>query len=213
MADLGKSQLRANQNAGNSPAGVTGYPLGSRGNTYNSLNTQLDQHNFPSRDLLLASKSITPAGSNPPIPSKGSQHQYRLASVSDATFKQSKNIGLISPSITPAGFGATDTAGRGFHYYSLGTTKDSLAGRIARSGGLVGGQALETGQTQGETGGLPIAGTGGTASHYYLRAQDQGCLPTLTYVYWVSTTVSLNSYLGVKPCGGPLINLTILAKF
>ncbi len=42
MADIGKSQARMVQNLGNSPAGQTGYPTGSRGNAYYKDGSILD---------------------------------------------------------------------------------------------------------------------------------------------------------------------------
>jgi len=54
-------------------------------------------------------------------------------------------------------------------------------------------------------------GAGAAVTIYYkLRAQDQGSLPSIVYVYWVSTNPSLASYTGTYPGGGPGINLTIL---
>jgi hypothetical protein len=49
------------------------------------------------------------------------------------------------------------------------------------------------------------------ALSYFLRAQDQGCLPSVTYVEWISSTPTIGSYGGSLPCGGPLINLSVLA--
>lgn len=41
MADLGLSQARQTGNAGNTPAGKTGYPVGARGEAYGERTSQL----------------------------------------------------------------------------------------------------------------------------------------------------------------------------
>jgi hypothetical protein len=41
MADLGLSQARQTGNLGNTPAGATGYPSGSRGDAYGERISQL----------------------------------------------------------------------------------------------------------------------------------------------------------------------------
>lgn len=58
-----------------------------------------------------------------------------------------------------------------------------------------------------------LGGTIGLTTYYKLRAQDSGSLPSIVYVYWVSTSPTLASYTGTYPGGGPGINLTILDKW
>lgn len=60
----------------------------------------------------------------------------------------------------------------------------------------------------------PITGTGGTTitTYYKLRARDSAC-GSPTYVEWVTTVTPLTvaSYGGALPCGGPLVDLTVLS--
>ena len=169
MADIAKSQARQVSNLGNSPAGQTGYPTGSRGNSY-----------------------------------------YEFGSTKDPQTRVHKNTGLKSP-ISMAGAG-TPTDAHGDTYYEFQEKMDASLARFSKTFGLFGGANAESGSTQADTGSLPVTAGSAVVTHYYLRAQDQGCLPTITYVYWVSTVISIGSYGGSLPCGGPLINLTVLSQ-
>jgi len=63
-------------------------------------------------------------------------------------------------------------------------------------------------------GAMTAVGGGGTAVvRYKLRARDDGALPSIQYVYWTSTSVDIGTYPFAPPFGGPLSNLTILARF
>lgn len=63
----------------------------------------------------------------------------------------------------------------------------------------------------------PIGGGGGVTvtTYYKLRARDAACSPVTpsSYVEWVTTTTPLTvaSYGGALPCGGPLVDLTVLS--
>jgi len=59
----------------------------------------------------------------------------------------------------------------------------------------------------------PIGGGGTAVSHYKLRAQDDGALPAIQYVYWTSLTVDISTYPFAPPFGGPLSHLVILARY
>ncbi len=49
---------------------------------------------------------------------------------------------------------------------------------------------------------------------YFLRARDSSLTLTnpLRYVYWVSSSITLGSYLAVLPGTGPLVDLVIMSK-
>ena len=49
---------------------------------------------------------------------------------------------------------------------------------------------------------------------YFLRARDSSLTLTnpLRYVYWVSSSITLGSYLGVLPGTGPLVDLVVMSK-
>lgn len=64
----------------------------------------------------------------------------------------------------------------------------------------------------------PIGGGGGgvtITTYYKLRARDSACSPVTpsSYVEWVTTVTPLTvaSYGGALPCGGPLVDLTVLS--
>jgi len=59
----------------------------------------------------------------------------------------------------------------------------------------------------------PIGGGGTAVVRYKLRALDDGALPAIQYVYWTSTSVDIGTYPFAPPFGGPLSNLTILARY
>lgn len=54
MADLGLSQARQTGNAGNTPAGKTGYPVSSRGEAYGEHNSQSSGNKAPSQSVAQA---------------------------------------------------------------------------------------------------------------------------------------------------------------
>ena len=162
----------------------------------------------PSQVRQLGNLGNTPAGQFGYASGSRGNSYYEFATSPESDFHPSRSISLASTAVTPAGTGAFNNSGGGQYYADLAAKMDASLFRPAKAGGIFGGTKGESGVTQGDTGTLPIPPT----TVYYLRAQDQNCLPTISYVYWTSTIISLSSYTGALPCGGPLINLTVLAQ-
>ena len=63
---------------------------------------------------------------------------------------------------------------------------------------------------------LPIPSIGGSVGVivYFLRARDSSLdlSDPLKYVYWVSDSININSYIGTLPGTGPLVDLVIMSK-
>jgi hypothetical protein len=67
-----------------------------------------------------------------------------------------------------------------------------------------------------DTGGeIFSSGGGAPVLHFKLRARDSACIITNPnrYVEWTTTSTPLTvaSYIGALPCGGPLVELTVLS--
>jgi hypothetical protein len=85
MADIGKSQSRMVQNLGNSPAGQTGYPTGSRGNAYYKAGSIPDAQGRIAKTTSLNS-ATTPAGSGTTSTYAGTgQHYAELGAKQDSS--------------------------------------------------------------------------------------------------------------------------------
>lgn len=100
----------------------------------------------------------------------------------------------------PLGGGA-DPSGKG------GYSAESLATGI---GSTHNDQSMGSPEAQG----VPRAAPGSGTTYYRLRARDSACAlssPT-KYVFWTSTVKTLGSYSGSLPCGGPLVELTVLSS-
>lgn len=69
--------------------------------------------------------------------------------------------------------------------------------------------------TQDGSGEIFTSGGGAPVLNFKLRARDSACLITNPnrYVEWTTTTTPLTvaSYVGALPCGGPLVELTVLS--
>ncbi len=213
MADLGKSQARQVGNLGNSPAGATGQPLSSRGDSYRTTSGVPVAQNFTSRSISLNS-TATPAGLPAPQPGAAGQHYAKLGTKQDVVAHTSRISAAASPEITPAGSGSLETPNTG-HYYSAQNSKvDSLAARSGKSNALFGGKSGSTGMTQADTGALPIVTGGGPSvtTYFLMRGHDVDCVTQPTYRYWTVTGTpdTTGSHYGGTKCGAsPLADIVV----
>jgi hypothetical protein len=152
----------------------------------------------------------SPAGQTGYATGSSGNAYFEAGSVSDSGGRVSRNTNLQSASITPAGSGSTQ-ASNGQHYYELAAKMDASLLHTSRStGGLFGGKS-GPGQTQADTGTLPIPSSSLT-THFLMRARDPDCGSQPTYVYWavVTTPDTTGAQYSGSRCGGsPLVDIVV----
>ncbi len=172
-----------------------------------------------------------------PQTSAGQSYSSNILGVRDSYDIQSQAATFKDAQLTPIGAATVEVSssvGTSYRGSFLGApvshdtqtqaarAKEAQQFPIGQTGNATDAQSSQGTYFEGALGGIsPISGTGGgggstTTTTYKLRARDSSCLVTnpARYVEWTTTVtpLSTSSFGGVLPCGGPLVELTLLSQ-